>query len=196
MSKRISLLFSAAAMFFAPDAQACSCMPSTAQSSWWNNTDSFVVDVINTRVDGPIREYLAEVVVPLNGCSQPGERIALVTPRDGATCGAYLGVGERWVVFGNSRNPVGPLRAYSINSCDFNRPASQITAEERAYLEGRQRYCADDGTFSCVDNSQPVQCFADPCTVNSCSEDATCYANYCGGCAAEFYDDSGYQVCL
>ena len=38
-----------------------------------------------------------------------------------------------------------------------------------------------------------VNCFADPCPVNSCEGDpeATCEANYCGGCHAIYTDTDG-----
>ena len=41
----------------------------------------------------------------------------------------------------------------------------------------------------------PVNCWADPCQVNSCRAypEATCVANYCGGCHANFYVN-GRQV--
>jgi hypothetical protein len=41
-----------------------------------------------------------------------------------------------------------------------------------------------------------VQCFADPCTVTTCEADpnATCTANYCGGCHALFTDGNGDEV--
>jgi hypothetical protein len=40
-----------------------------------------------------------------------------------------------------------------------------------------------------------VECFADPCQVAPSCGDGECVANYCGGCNAEFYDESGYAVC-
>ncbi len=41
-----------------------------------------------------------------------------------------------------------------------------------------------------------VQCFADPCTVSTCEADpnATCTANYCGGCHALYTDGDGNAV--
>ncbi len=195
MSVRALLFLSTAALFISPNADACRCLQPTVESSWWNNSDSFVVEVTHTRVVGQERQYVADVVVPFNGCTKAGERIALVTPTESATCGGTLSVGDRWLVFGNSSGIVESLRAFDFDSCDLNKPVAQITTDERAYLEGRQVYCADDGTFGCVGQTSQVSCFADPCQVTSCDEDATCYANYCGGCGAEYYDDLGYQVC-
>ncbi|CAH1263557.1 Hypp2729 [Branchiostoma lanceolatum] len=49
---------------------------------------------------------------------------------------------------------------------------------------------------TCPDGSSPVNCAVDPCTTATCAAhpSATCKANYCGGCNAEFYDDSGTEV--
>ncbi|CAH1263554.1 Hypp2729 [Branchiostoma lanceolatum] len=48
----------------------------------------------------------------------------------------------------------------------------------------------------CPDGSAPVNCAVDPCTTTTCAAQpgATCKANYCGGCNAVFYDDSGNEV--
>ncbi|KAL5510211.1 hypothetical protein EMCRGX_G005719 [Ephydatia muelleri] len=48
----------------------------------------------------------------------------------------------------------------------------------------------------CPPNKPPVQCLVDPCTVNSCPAhpEATCVADYCGGCNARFFDRSGNEV--
>jgi len=49
---------------------------------------------------------------------------------------------------------------------------------------------------TCPDGTPLVYCFADPCQVNNCPAypDATCISNYCGGCNAIFYDESGNEV--
>ncbi|XP_072025365.1 kielin/chordin-like protein isoform X3 [Amphiura filiformis] len=53
--------------------------------------------------------------------------------------------------------------------------------------------CTKKACQVCPDGTTPVNCFADPCTVTSCAAypDATCQANYCGGCNAEFSDTKG-----
>jgi len=46
-------------------------------------------------------------------------------------------------------------------------------------------------------DGQPVNCFAEPCSVTKCDKPwVTCLNDYCGGCNAIFLDDAGGQVCL
>ena len=49
---------------------------------------------------------------------------------------------------------------------------------------------------SCPDGSQPVNCFANPCDVTTCPNhpNATCRADYCGGCYALFFDGDDNEV--
>lgn len=49
---------------------------------------------------------------------------------------------------------------------------------------------------ACPDGVAAVQCFADPCSVTKCAAhpDATCEANYCGGCHANFFDAKHNRV--
>ncbi|CAF0780848.1 unnamed protein product [Rotaria sp. Silwood1] len=53
-----------------------------------------------------------------------------------------------------------------------------------------------NNTSSCPPDKPPVQCFADPCQVATCSAypNATCVANYCGGCNTEWFTANGEQV--
>ncbi|CAF5012180.1 unnamed protein product [Rotaria sp. Silwood1] len=53
-----------------------------------------------------------------------------------------------------------------------------------------------NNTSSCPPDQPEVQCFADPCQGATCSAypNATCAANYCGGCNTEWFTDSGKQV--
>ena len=60
----------------------------------------------------------------------------------------------------------------------------------------RRNYPTVVATGICPNGVPMVRCFADPCTVNSCPgvSDASCRANYCGGCHAYFYDANGNNV--
>ncbi|KAJ8020411.1 Neurogenic locus notch-like protein 1 [Holothuria leucospilota] len=53
-----------------------------------------------------------------------------------------------------------------------------------------------DCNGGCPDDQPPVQCLVNPCDTARCpsSLDATCRANFCGGCNAEFYDSDGNSV--
>ena len=47
------------------------------------------------------------------------------------------------------------------------------------------------------DCQNPVSCFVDPCTVGNCNsnDNASCMANYCGDCFADFYEDNALISC-
>jgi hypothetical protein len=82
----------------------------------------------------------------------------------------------------------------AIGMCDYNLPLDELSPHDQEFLSGRNVCCGDD--CQCADGSSPVACFADPCSVTpACAEAATCIANYCGGCNAEFYDELGNAVC-
>ena len=47
------------------------------------------------------------------------------------------------------------------------------------------------------DCQNPVSCFVDPCTVGNCdsNDNASCMANYCGDCFADYYEDNTLISC-
>ncbi|XP_055356051.1 uncharacterized protein LOC129601299 [Paramacrobiotus metropolitanus] len=49
---------------------------------------------------------------------------------------------------------------------------------------------------SCPAGTPVVQCFVEPCRGKTCAKNsyATCCNNYCGGCNAYFYDNTGKNV--
>ncbi|KAK3580546.1 hypothetical protein CHS0354_009502 [Potamilus streckersoni] len=49
--------------------------------------------------------------------------------------------------------------------------------------------CTKASNTQCPDGSSPVQCLINPCVVTDCPAfpNATCLANYCGGCNADFF---------
>ena len=53
-----------------------------------------------------------------------------------------------------------------------------------------------DVPSSCPPDKPPVNCLLDPCSVTSCPAhpDASCVADYCGGCNARFFDADGNEV--
>ena len=52
-----------------------------------------------------------------------------------------------------------------------------------------------DTIGGCPDGSKPVNCLKDPCRFATCTyfPEATCEADYCGGCNARFFVDKGRQ---
>jgi hypothetical protein len=101
-------------------------------------------------------------------------------------------------------------------SCSFNKVWPTVTAKERDQLNNYSNVCArkcasgiecpknaycDSGKCvpygqPCPDGTLPTPCFADPCTLKPCVENATCIPNYCGGCTAIFIDANRTRVCV
>jgi hypothetical protein len=174
------------------DAKACSCLPPTVESSYNQSSDVVSAEILRQFVLGNTRYYVARVLRTFKGCQSPGNTLLLSTPTSSATCGALLNA-RRHLINADTAGSVFGLPALSINSCGYNLALSALTQHDREFLEGRTVCCGDK--CSCADGSSPVLCFADPCSVAPTCPDASCVANYCGGCNAEFYDANGYAVC-
>lgn len=174
-------------------AAACSCLQPTVESSYNRHSDVVTVQVTGTVVRGKQRLYSAQVLRVFKGCLQPGKRVLLATSVSSAACGITLR--KVPTLIAGSRVTVGAsaLPALQVGLCDYNVPVADLTAQDRAFLEGRTVCC--DGECACADGSAPVNCFVDPCQVAPPCDEGACVANYCGGCNAEFYDDNGYGVC-
>ena len=168
----------------ATPAQACSCIPPNLPSLY-NSYDAVFSAVIDSEVVvGSSRYYVATIDTGYKGCFQYGEKVTLVTHIHGATCGVGLNVGEKYLITGNHLF----FSLYAINLCGYNRPFGSLTPAEVKFLNTR---------FSCGKcvNSKKVMCLVNPCDNVSCP-DGECVANYCGGCNAEFYEESfGAPVC-
>jgi eight-cysteine-cluster-containing protein len=189
-----ALLLSAAVVTTAQPAEACSCVRPTIESSYNNHSDVVVARVLTRIIRGNERWHLARVRKPYKGCLDEGQTVWLVSAVSSATCGVSLSPGTTYLINGQAAGSALGVRKLSISLCDYNKPVGELTAEEREFLNGRTVTCGNEST--CADGSQPVSCFADPCQVTpACREAATCVANYCGGCNAEFYDAGGNAVC-
>jgi hypothetical protein len=146
-----------------------------------------------TRELGDNRLFLTRVQRVFKGCLSSGQWIVFSTPRDSATCGASFRVGRSYLINGQrSFSLFAPTLAVSL--CDYNVLTRELTDSDREFLEGRMVCCGDECT--CADGTPPVNCFVDPCEVAASCPEGQCVANYCGGCNAEFFDDTGNQVCL
>ena len=174
-------------------AEACRCLPPTVESSYNGSSDVVRARVLSRVNAGGTTWYRARVVRTFKGCLAPKQLVLLSTPTSSATCGAMLAVGAEYLINGDSAGALLGVPRLTINSCDYNRRASELSAHDREFLAGRTVCCGDRCT--CADGSQPVQCFVDPCQVAPACDEGECVANYCGGCNAEFYDDAGYAVC-
>lgn len=173
-------------------AAACKCVPPTVEASYNNSTDVVEADIRLQFVLGSTRVFVARVLRTYKGCLAVGELAVLTTPVASATCGAQL-ASRRHLINGTAGGALFGLPVLTINSCNYNVALSALTEHDRAFLNGRNVCCGDD--CSCADGSNPVLCFADPCSVAPKCSEGQCVANYCGGCHAEFYDEGGRAVC-
>ncbi|CAF4808071.1 unnamed protein product [Rotaria sp. Silwood1] len=88
----------------------------------------------------------------------------------------------------------------SVSTCPGDKSATCVSnycGECTALWYGADGNLANcNNTSSCPPDQPEVQCFADPCQGAACSAypNATCVANYCGGCNTEWFTDSGKQV--
>ena len=197
---RISLALSALALALVVtstplDANACSCLPPTVEQSYQTHSDVFTARVIWGVEVGLYKWYVARVRFTIKGCTEKGQWVYLKTANNGAACGAYLETGKTWLINGNEDETPFSVPVFSIHSCAANKLVGSVTSAERQWLLGRYNCCGEE--CGCVDGSQPVLCFGDPCALagESACPGAECQTNLCGGCKAEYYDSYGYQLC-
>jgi hypothetical protein len=128
------------------------------------------------------------------GGMQAGRWAVVRTPADSAMCGVALERGQEYLLQARAAGRLFKLPILDIGLCDSHARWQDLTPEQQSFLDSRQ--LCDEDECVCADGSQPVNCFVDPCEVSSCDvEGATCTANYCGGCHAEWYDEDGARVC-
>jgi hypothetical protein len=176
-------------------AAACKCLPPDPYRSY-ENADH----VLHVRVQGLLsqsasrRSYAAVLVDDdYKGCLTARTRVVIETATSSASCGMSLRAGE-YLLHGHLVGAQRGIPRLSVGTCDLNVRWKELTDEQRAYLDSRFVCCGDE--CSCADGSEPVNCFVDPCRVSSCDvPGAECRSNYCGGCNAEWVDESGASVC-
>lgn len=176
-------------------AQACSCLPPDLGRSY-----GYADHVLHVRVQGAVaqspstRLFTAVLLEDdYKGCLKARQRVLIETPASSAACGMNLSRGEYLLHAKKVGSSMG-LPRLAVGSCDYNVRWRALSADDRAYLDTRYVCCGD--SCACADGSEPVNCFVDPCDVASCDvEGAVCHSNYCGGCNAEWRDESGAAVC-
>jgi eight-cysteine-cluster-containing protein len=175
-------------------ADACSCFPSSVESGYQSSSDVVAVVPLFGFLTGSERRYLAQVTDTFKGCTQHGHLVLLTTPSSSATCGGTLKLGTEYLINADRNGSAFGLPKLGFTLCGYNLPTDDLGAHDREFLAGRTVCCGDD--CHCADGSEPVLCFANPCDVTpACAEAVRCEANYCGGCNAEFYDESGHAAC-
>ena len=174
------------------DADACSCLPPTVQSSHGWADDVIIARVAFGVEVGQTQWYIVRTRKVIKGCLKAKQWVYVKTNTSSAACGATLQLGKTYLLNGGNVGKSWGVDTLSIGSCSMNVPVSQLNQAERKWLLSRTNCCKDK--CQCTGGQPLVNCFVDPCTVNSCPT-GTCTANYCGGCGAEFYDDTGNPVC-
>lgn len=189
-----TLLFTLAAAAAAPSAAyACNCAPTDIVHSYQNHDHVLLARAVSSRAIGGAEVWTFDIRKDLKECASPGTRVQIATPDNPAACGTRFTPGETYVLFAYDQVIGGRTRMVTT-ACSANTPLSQVSQADRDYLMHRPLFCG--GAASCVDGSQPLNCFADPCTVAQPCGGGMCEANYCGGCTAEWYDPMGYGVCM
>lgn len=173
-------------------AHACKCAQPTVESSYNTSTDVVTAAIQFQLTLGSQRYYVARVGRAFKGCLGSGDWVVLSTPVESATCGARL-ESPSHLINGDAAGTRFGLPVLAINSCSYNVAESELTEHDLAFLDGRTVCCGD--SCACADGRELVQCFVDPCQVAESCGEGVCVANYCGGCNAEFYNESGYAVC-
>ncbi len=174
---------------------ACSCLPPPDIVGEWGAmpNDVVAVKVLGEFELGAKRYYRTRVLRVFKGCMQRGTLLLVATNKSTAACGLDLHSASAWLLATKAKVFFPYIALASMTSCDVHKPLKSLTKAEISWLRGRMVCCG--GSCSCADGSQPVDCLVDPCEVASCPQ-GSCTANYCGGCKAEFFTNSGALVCL
>lgn len=171
---------------------ACKCRAPTVYASSRATPDAVIVKPTGQPVHTPILVSLpAKIVTVFNGCSRMGQLVNITTSASSAACGVlFPTTSEPWVFFGTYDNATNTFR---VNSCDANKPASQLDDDETSFLTQMFNTC----THSCSPSAPFSHCFVQPCAVATCGvDDAVCFDNYCGGCHAYWFTPNNTRVCF
>lgn len=178
-------------------AAACSCAPSDFDGHYVRADHVLHAKVLRFTAAASGRERVYTVALlerDFKGCLSAGSEVQVATSPSTAGCGVPLELGAEVLLFANweGRPPEATLH---ISLCGGSGPFARFTDAQRDALRAKPVQCGD--ASSCANGEQVVQCFVDPCAVSRCDvAGATCQANYCGGCNAQWYDARGTRVCV
>lgn len=191
-------LFSLAAGYLGHSfsAQACSCLAPELTRNYAEADRVFRGQVIwSLELGGLQNYYLVRPEKFYKGCFDENSYWEwITTASSSAACGASFSLREQYLFFTDKDSQAS--WNHSTSSCHGNRVFSSLSDKEQDFLNSRYNCCGED--CGCVDGTQPVNCFADPCEMTEpCDTDKalTCVSNYCGGCNAEFFDVQGALAC-
>jgi hypothetical protein len=189
----LALLVSAPSWAIAPPpVEECLCVETDLFSSYGGAEEVFAARIGASVTIGLTRYYRATVLRTYKGCATRGQRVILSTPSSAAGCGAVFASGGGYLIHSNPGKTASGVAIQEVGGCGYNVLLKTLSADEIGWLRHRFSCCGE--TCGCVDGSEPVDCLADPCAIDSCT-DGTCVSNFCGGCFAEHTDGFGQQVC-
>lgn len=191
MFRSFALVLGALAAY-SPQADACTCVRPDITFSYRNNDHAVVARAVSVQAAGNYNVWTFRLIKDVKECSRPGASFRVATPSNPAGCGTSFTPGHTYLLFADDTN-IGGQRRWTTTACAGNMELTQMTPDDVDYIMHRPLFCG--GQATCVDGTQPVNCFADPCSVGAACAGATCESNYCGGCTAEWYDASGYGMC-
>jgi len=176
-------------------ALACSCLLTSEENSY--ELSDLVVrgrPIASFRSRSEVW-YLVWLTAPsYKGCLRERSLLWVRTEPDEAACGVALKAGVEYLLKGSAESHRLGAPVLHTTLCSGDRPVSELTPAQLAFWSSREICCGE--SCSCAAKER-VACFADPCQLDACNvEGATCRANYCGGCNAEWVDPDGLRVCL
>ena len=128
-------------------AEACSCLQPDTVYSYRTHDASLVGRVVASQAYSNYVVYTVRVGKSIKGCLPEGRRIRVVTPRGGATCQAFLNIGDNYVIYGNERS-FGSRTALFTTSCSGNTELSRLDPWDRSFLAGRSRRAGESPNAS------------------------------------------------
>jgi hypothetical protein len=184
----------AASVFVSADASACSCLPPDVTASYNTSGHAIFGRVLGRTVYPMWHVYDVEIVKDFRDGRPAGDVVQIVTSSSQASCGDSFQIGQRYLLFADDQ-AIGGAQRWVTTYCRANTPLAQVSPDDRYFLRSRE-IVDPNGVYTCADPNIPlVNCLIDPCQMAPACPGATCYANYCGGCNAEFYDSFGYEAC-
>jgi hypothetical protein len=178
-----------------PSALACKCAPPDLHRSYASADHVLHVRVLSSLGATRGQRYYLGVTsgVAFKGCLADRSFVLIQTAADLATCGVTLSAGSEYLLEARDAGRSFGLQVLQVNGCDDNFDWGSLESDDLTFLNTRSTCCGDRCTCTA---SQLVDCLVDPCQLSSCEVDgATCMANYCGGCHAEWTVADGARVC-
>jgi len=126
----------------APDqAEACSCIPPTVQSSFENNDTVIVGKIGRSSVSRGERYYSVQVRYTFKGCTNDARWVIVKSAASSAACGTDFRVGENYLIMGNAVPSSSGMPIISTNLCQYNRRARSLSRRDWGFLKRNHEEC-------------------------------------------------------